>query len=355
MKKLLLSSLAIGVGLFMLPTISSAATVQTFTGNAAVYMDYKTGKDELIVNNYQDDSNLDFDIYSSATPKAAGSWTLNRSYTLADFPDENPDLYYSQLTQPAVRFNGVWYFSIDVQSMGEFTSIPESIQIWRITGRGAKPERVLNVADSSLVYFMHQPVVVLNGVLVYISASGSVYQSTNGTDWTNTNSLSLVVDIGNANDLVSTGSKLYLAVAGLIYSSTDAATWSSVGNVCATETDTCSVDQITLHPGKGLFAVTKVSTDTATTYHLWMYKNSTWTETASFNNTVRTLNTFGKHVYADRYGSAAGYKYIISEIASDGSVANLTSRRAGTLLGFATGHLAIVNPKYSSSTKLISY
>ncbi len=347
----LTGSLALTAGLLMLPAISQASPIQQFDGSESVYMDYANGKDELLVNNFNTDLTLSFDIYQSATPDSADSWTLDRSYTSEDFSEINTDNFYSLNTSAAVRYNGDWYFSVVSQSAGEYTTLPETIEVWRITNRGAKPEQVLSIASESSAYFAHSPVFIWHDQLVFIDTYGLVYTSTDGTTWSEGTTVS-ALQTGYGYDVVSNGDTIYLAVNESVYRSTDLINWTSIGDLCSAVEETCFVSQLALRPNKGIFAVTSVD---YLSYPLWVYKKGTWSNQTTFTNYVNDLKTFGSQTSALLSRGNAGYQYSISTVAPDGSAESLVKKHDASPMGLLSAKLLITNPKNASYVNLVGY
>lgn len=336
----------VSLGLLALPAMSLAST--QLPGAGSVYLNDPNGADELIVNNFNDDLNLNFDIYQSDTPNDVNSWTLDRSYTSSDYSNIDSDHYYSYGTQPAVRFNGDYYFTVNVQSAGEYSTLPVSIQIWRVTKRGGKPAKVLEVAGVSSSYLAHQSVLVLNDQLVYMGPDGVIYTSDDGEIWTEGTALE-----GNVSDAVSNGNKIYVSLDDVIYSSTDLITWTNLENPCGNG-DTCYVTQLTLRPNKGIIALTATYGET-TSYLLWAYKHGSWSVGSSLNHGLSALQTFGDHVYAIRSRGNNGYHYSVAEVMPDGTYEDLSERLAGSGMGLFTKKLLLINPKNASYVVLRKY
>lgn len=351
MRTVIVSGLLVLAGLAAAPHGALATTVQSFDGSGAVYMNYETGADELLVSNFANDVHLAFDIYQSTTPTTPDSWTLNRSYTSEDFTVVNSDYFYTINTEPAVEFKGDWYFTVTVQSAGDTTTLPEAVEIWRITKRGGKPKRVFTVPGTS-TYFAHSPLVVLNDKLVFVDAAGGVYRSSKGRTWTKVSTLTALEE-GAGKDVVSNGKSLYVAVDGEVYRSKNAENWTSLESPCADQ-EGCSIDQLAIRSKKGIFVTTQ---NTASIYTLWIFKRGAWTEPGlSPTLMIPThIATFGKKTYLMYPPTKGGYYYFISEVASNGSLAKLTKKRDDVGMGFLTADLALTNPEDGSSVNLVTY
>ena len=338
------------------PGTSHAAAIQNVDGGGIVYLDYAKGKDEIIlVNGFNHDETIQWDMYASANPTEVSGWELERSYLANDFVEKNDDYFYNFIDGRAVRFNGAQYFVVSVQSAGDFFTLPVEYEIWRVTKRGGKPQLVLRVDDPSYYSGHHMPLVVLNNTLAFLSVDGSVFSSTNGTDWSTVGNAHDAVGALYHGDFVSDGTTAWLSVGGQIYSSVDAITWTLVNDVCSSETDSCEVYDLQIRPAGGIFALATISADTGSNYKLWTYNAHAWNNRSSFTHLPRIMQTIGDHTYLFLYKGPYEDKHAIKEVNPNGTLKKVTTTHKGSPMIILADRLAAINLTDAAYLTLIRF
>lgn len=357
MKKQLLIGLLVAVSLVTLPSVSLAARVQNVDGGSIVSMDYPSGKDMIVVDNFSQEFPIRWDIYLSDNPTEKNSWDLTRRYKAPNVSAIHSDYYYNMLNGPAVAYKDAWYFVVIEQELVGITLVPRETHIWRVKKRGGKPQLVGQFDQEGYFYSDHMPLITLDGKLVFVNPIGEVYRSTNGQDWTLTNTIEEVTEHFHGNDMVSNGKKVFLSIDGKVYRSGNAREWTLLGDLCADEnSNSCSVKNIQVRPKKGVFAVVNLyHEESIGTHKLWTYKKHRWQHTETFARDVIGLETFGKATYTMQYEDVNGYTHSIKKILPSGRVVNVRGVRTGTPMAMLAHHFAAINLRDADFLTLIRY